>query len=333
MYADSFGRTVAILEEKQVRIRKESQVSQVAVGFKVKGGKVTEEVGIVAFVTKKKTLATLRAENIKPLAEVVTEVPTDVIEVPEGFKPRTNWDRHRPFMGGDAGIHFKIKGSGTFGIVTVNLKTKRYEILTNNHVGANSDIVGKRFASKGDAWLQPGAHGGGTMKDKVAELDRWHEIIPNTTKPYGTNLYDVAIGVAIKDDPNLATVYNVRNIGEVRGWEAVNLGDRVMKMGARTELTRGYVQAIFPPGQIVTVGPYQGYYADFENQAVIVADEGPFSAQGDSGSLIVTEMPDSESKRKAKMLLFAGGTDANGVDYTIATPIEYIVRDFGFSLL
>ncbi|MGQ9469468.1 MAG: hypothetical protein ACUVTD_06545 [Nitrososphaerales archaeon] len=43
-------------------IKKECRVSQLAVGFKVKEGKVTKDVAIVAFVKKKKPLANV-SEN------------------------------------------------------------------------------------------------------------------------------------------------------------------------------------------------------------------------------------------------------------------------------
>ena len=62
-------------------------------------------------------------------------------------------------------------------------------------------------------------------------------------------------------------------------------------------------------------------------------DAEPFSQPGDSGSLIVAANPVSGSNdREALALLFAGGRTTEGTDITIASPIEFVVREVGYTL-
>ncbi|TMI29553.1 hypothetical protein E6H29_11140 [Candidatus Bathyarchaeota archaeon] len=150
-----------VVQDSRYRIFHECNLRQVTVGFKLRSGKITSDLGIVAFTQAKLSRNQLNDRRILPLEDSVKGVLTDVVEVPGGFYPRSerkvrlpedslsetlttpttppagfgrsaNFGRQRPFKGGDAGIHFAVSGSGTFAIVN-----KDSEILTNNHVGAN----------------------------------------------------------------------------------------------------------------------------------------------------------------------------------------------------
>ena len=349
-----------VVQDSRYRIFHECNLRQVTVGFKLRSGKITSDLGIVAFTQAKLSRNQLNDRRILPLEDSVKGVLTDVVEVPGGFYPRSerkvrlpedslsenltkpttlpagfgrsaNFGRQRPFKGGDAGIHFAVSGSGTFAIVN-----KDSEILTNNHVGANEDVEGGDFARQGDVWLQPGAHGGATASDAVAVLDRWNKIAPVVHhQDYRFNMYDAAIG-RVLDNLEEGTDFElgqVRKLGNVEGAISVDVGDEVTKMGARTEVTKGIVTHVFVPGAVTRVGPYHGHDADFALQLVIQSQQGPFSGAGDSGSLILRDEKDKGAgSYKAAALLFAGGTDEHGSDLTIASPIIPIIHNLKFKL-
>lgn len=352
----------SVLERKRAEFPRLFGTDQFGVGLKMKKGSFTPEVCLVFIVRRKLPAQALKDFKIELVPETLDGITTDVIEVPYGFEARQNDSRWRPFLGGDAGIHYQVRATGTLGITTINQTTGDYETLTNNHVGANEDLEGYDFAHKGDAWIQPGVHGGGTYpEDKVCELERWKKIIPRTpipsicpvgrtgenlqpgnwvatalgrrgryryvNPPLGRkNLVDAAVGrVVNKPD---ATPYEVRNIGRIQGVQNPSLNDRVMKMGRTTLGTKGSVTIT----NLSVSVRYRGFDADFENQIAIVSEGEPFSQPGDSGSLIVTENPGPPSNtRKATALLFAGGQTADGTDITIASPAEFVVRELGYN--
>jgi hypothetical protein len=197
--------------------------------------------------------------------------------------------------------------------------------------GANEDVKGlvPPAAKKGDYWIQPGAHGGGKVpQDVIAELQKWNKLIPSA--PGKFNYYDVSIGEIVKESMPDAKAYEVMEIGPVKGMEDINLGDKVMKRGRTTLKTIGVVSAFIPPPQVVTI-EYNGYPCDFTDQVIIVGDPqtNAFSQPGDSGSVIVSSDLDSQTNAyPAKALLFAGGESSDGIDYTIASPIKRIAKDF-----
>jgi len=359
---DQINQATMVLQRKKSEFLKLFGIEQFGVGFKMKAGQILPQVALVFIVRRKLPLEALKDFKIDAVPQLLEGIATDVLEVPHGFQARQNDARWRPFLGGDAGIHYQVRASGTFAVTTINPNTGEYETLTNNHVGADEDIEGYDFAHRGDAWIQPGAHGGGTYpNDKVCELDRWKKILPRTQTPSRCpvgrtgenlqpgnwlaialgrrgrykyvnppsgqkNLIDAAVGrVVNKSD---ATPYEIRNIGAIKGWKSPSLNDRVMKMGRTTELTRGMVSVM---NLNVTIN-YRGFDADFENQIAVFGDAGAFSQPGDSGSLIVTEDPDpSTNKPKATALLFAGGRTVTGTDITIANPIEHVIQGLNYN--
>jgi len=75
----------------------------------MKEGRFTPEVCLVFIVRRKLTDKTLKEFKIETVPHTIEDVPTDVIEVPYGFEARQNDDRWRPFLGGDAGIHYQVR--------------------------------------------------------------------------------------------------------------------------------------------------------------------------------------------------------------------------------
>ena len=77
-----------ILNKHADRIKKECLVDQMGVGYKIKDGKLTNEVALIFYVKKKKTREELLSEGVMAIPEIIDGFPTDVVEIPGGFKPR-----------------------------------------------------------------------------------------------------------------------------------------------------------------------------------------------------------------------------------------------------
>jgi hypothetical protein len=319
-------------------------------GLKIKGGRVTDQECIVFFVPKKLTFSQLLSLGLEEIPKTIEGYPTDVVEVE--FRVRQDDSRYRPIKGGIAGINYRERATGTLGYVS-----KNGDILSNNHVLALGSTEAANIAQKGDAILQPGVHGGGKYPDdKVGELDRW-VVLKVTGSADGC-----PVGTAIADGLNAvarvlgrrgrfqyvySTAYNrvdaavakatvdyeegvMVEPGKVVKLEKPDpkpdrrLGAARAKRGRTTLFTIGTVYAVD-----VTV-PVSGYAGNttayFENQVAIIGGGGePFSLGGDSGSLVY----DSNTMKPTE-LLFAGGHTPDGIDITLANPIEYVVEQLNF---
>ena len=336
----------------------------VASGFKYRGGKRTDEECVVVYVSKKVDRALLAFSDTIP--GKVDLVQTDVIEVgeirgprpiPHAVAPGTPLTatplelthRERPSRCGNSLGHFKIT-AGTQGAVVRLARDGELYVVTNNHVGADSNR-----GAIGDPILQPGPYDGGQVTDRVATLSDYVKINFQGAKkknnaltrawwklfqapanfgaalvgcpfrlalrkalPQGVieqpdpNLVDVGLGKAT--DPVIVspeTVY-LGHITEIKG---VQLGDTVIKVGRTTEKTEGIVEGV---DAMITVSYGDAGTAVFDNQLVIRAKSGEFSAGGDSGSAIHRL---KDGKYAWCGLLFAGSTDGR----TFANRVEDLI--------
>ncbi len=200
---------------------------------------------------------------------------------------------------------------GTLGCFVQN--GNKFALLSNNHVlaGENSGHLGS------DRILQPGD---GQLKEdfQVATLSKSIDLVPSpqsATIANGQvhlNLVDAAIADLIDGiDFNQHYHDNRPGLPKIKSSGDPVLGDRVLKVGRTTGLTRGEVK------QITTiVGPvaYKPGLCWFRRSFVIEGVNGSkFSDHGDSGSAIVTE------EGKLLGLLYAG----NGRQ-TYACPISEV---------
>src|SRR5215475_2829817 len=193
-----------VMRQSKSDLVKKSRIRQMGIGYKIKDGRLTDNIGIVAYVSKKPDENTLQSQQIKLVPKEIDGIVTDVIEVK--FMPRMGMatttltpddGRHRPITGGIAMIRFPEPASGTLGLIIRRGKGKNTKLygITNNHVGAGEDVRGitPPSAKKGDTWVQPGAHGDGTPpKDTIAKLYRWNRMIPSS--PGKVNYFDFAMG-------------------------------------------------------------------------------------------------------------------------------------------
>lgn len=228
--------------------------------------------------------------------------------------------RHRPAPGGVSVGHVSIT-AGTLGSRAIGLTApwnNRHLILSNNHVLANSNA-----ASVGDSIVQPGPTDGGRHPgDQIAVLARW------VTINFGgaPNLVDAAFGWAwherIRGEQYYLSGGSPAYYRTGTAPIAAALGMIVGKSGRTTALTQGRVTQI---GVSVNVNYGGGRVALFRNQIAIQSvNANPFSAGGDSGSLIWQWT----TGLRPVGLLFAGGGGT-----TFANPIGSVLAALNIRLL
>jgi len=217
--------------------------------------------------------------------------------------------RRRPLVVGCSIGHFKIT-AGTLGCFVKDRATGEVLILSNNHVLANENN-----AKPGDKVIQPGKFDGGKVSsDTIGQLLRFI-----TLKKTGANLVDCALAsikTSIKSTPRkLGSFGNIAGLGPA----VVVDGTDVRKVGRTTGETKGRVTA-FELDNVV-IG-YDIGNLRFDDQIEIEgAGTKPFSAGGDSGSLIF------DKQLGAVALLFAGGDQGgtNGMGLTYGNPIRAVL--------
>ena len=201
--------------------------------------------------------------------------------------------------------HNQFTMAGTFGAV-VRRGGKSF-VLSNNHVLADENKL-----PIGSPIFQPGLlDGGNPATDRIASLTQF---IPLNT--VGKNKVDCAIAQATN---NSIVKKDVLFIGPPNGSAPAAIDMQVHKFGRTTGYRTGRVTSIETD---VTVG-YEMGNVTFENQILIVGRNGqPFSAAGDSGSLIL-----ERGTNRAVGLLFAGSTS-----HTIANHIGDVLAALGVTL-
>ncbi|MCO4098374.1 MAG: hypothetical protein HEQ38_03035 [Gemmatimonas sp.] len=228
--------------------------------------------------------------------------------------------RHRPAPGGVSVAHVNVT-AGTLGSRAIGLTapwTNRHLILSNNHVLANSNA-----ASVNDSIVQPGpADGGRHPGDQIAVLARWVPIAFGGA----ANFVDAAFGWAwherIRGEQYYLSGGRAAYYRTGTAPLAASLGMIVGKSGRTTGLTQGRVTQI---GVSVNVNYGGGRVALFRNQIAIQSvNANPFSAGGDSGSLIWHWA----SGLRPVGLLFAGGGGT-----TFANPIGAVLAALNIRLL
>jgi hypothetical protein len=225
--------------------------------------------------------------------------------------------------------------AGTIGVRVTN--GAQVFALSNNHVLAASNQ-----AAIGDAALQPGPFDGGSLAagDAIGTL---HDFEPIAFCPFHpicpvSNFFDAAIARSTPAELGFATPLG--EFGSAPGYGAPSpvlhpaFGDPVVpgdedlsqlqqlpvqKYGRTTGLTHGVIDTI---GLTVAVcyDELCNLVARFDDQ---VAISGPFSAGGDSGSLIVTD----DALRQPVALLFAGSDTQ-----TIGSRIDLVLGRFGVTV-
>ena len=261
----------------------------------------------------------------KPVIEIYKEQP-DVPDLPESLEgvpvesittgviePRDHLPTHRFPRPVPIGISAGLSGvaTGTLG-VRVTDGTNVYA-LSNNHVfaGINSASIGDPIISPGDV------DGGSDPTDRIGTLAAYQTIDFNG----GTNTMDAAI--ALTSTANVGTSTPADGYGLPSPVTAqAFVGQAVQKYGRTTGLQLGDVAATNVSVDVCYLLLFEFCVQEARFAGQISVSPGPFSAPGDSGSLVVTQ-----GGNQPIGLLFAGG---DGL--TIATPIDLVLQRFGVTI-
>jgi hypothetical protein len=191
-----------------------------------------------------------------------------------------------------------IRMAGTFGAVVRSGKT--LYILSNNHVLANENQL-----PVGSAIYQPGLLDGGEVRaDKIGELAKAIKL--QRDQP---NKVDCAIA---KATPQSIVSPEILHIGAPQGTAEAAIDILVHKFGRTTAYRVGRVTSVDTDVKV----EYEAGTLVFQNQIIIAGLDMPFSAAGDSGSLIV-----ARGTQLAVGLLFAGSDRI-----TIANHIQDVLQ-------
>jgi len=330
-------------EESRVLLMSKSNVIGIGVGYRKRNGKVTDELVMKVYVSRKLKKDMLsKTDLVPPTIEFdKNRIGTDVEErkIPEA---QVFTLRSRPLIGGSSIGPAGSRGSGTLGIC-VTLDDDETYILSNNHVLA--EVNQQRW---GADIVQPSeADGGSAASDIIADL----VVIPGID--FGTHTVHISGVPVTLPNPNhvdcaLAQVrrpsppdpgssfnnanreihwvgypaFLTKNLEDLKLWEIIEMYARpVHKMGRTTEYTVGRVVDAAWDGFVdyskIFGNPRNTNLAWFENQLEIEGYYGkPFSLPGDSGSLVLDAL-----SNQPVGLLFAG----NGIQ-SVANHIAPVMK-------
>jgi hypothetical protein len=308
-------------QEQMHQVRREAErefmrrypgVAGVALGFKVRGGKLTNELAFRVYVREKKHPSQLEPGEMIPNS--YQGIPTDVLTVPRNVNdvdptPCADRSQHSTLLGGISISNLKKHPDGkvdlgTLGFfVTFTGADPPYNIglVTNNHVFTDSG------GSEGDTVYQPGwamqPDGNlGVVAGQEVTVGKVLKLAPKKDDP-GGSFVDAALvqlnicisswchtncGVSFANEIQGLNVNNSNGIADVNN--TVNVGDTVFKVGRTTGRTVGRVTAVAKP---VTQEDGSLSHNNIEIEAVSMQGTGNcggtlvFDTSGDSGSALI----------------------------------------------
>lgn len=204
-------------------------------------------------------------------------------------------ERVRPLIGGISVGH----PEATAGTLSCGVRDKASSMmlgLSNNHVIA-LDWGEINVGTKGDSVLQPGVYDGGTVDDKVGELERWQRVELDES-----NIIDAALF-------SNGEIDSVLDTGKPSNAIEPKVGMTVKKSGRTSGLTFGKI--IDVNATLIVEGWGNCLFKD----QVVVSPH--FSLPGDSGSWV------GDENDRTVGLVFAGSTEVTIINK--ATNIESIL--------
>jgi hypothetical protein len=211
--------------------------------------------------------------------------------------------RTRPLFPGVSLGHPAIT-AGTLGTVVIDRSDGSPAILSNNHVLANSNQ-----AAIGDPCIQPGPIDGGTEGDVVGALSRFVEVRDGV---------EVDAAIARLEEQYVRPLTIGSTLGLTGRIATARRAIDVAKIGRTTGFTQGRISAVALIDLEISFGDR---LVSFDDQIEIRSPAAsPFSAGGDSGSLVV------DLQGNAVGLLFAGTTSRDRqLDITYVNPIARVL--------
>ena len=277
-----------------------SDILGVGYGVKVTAGTVTKELAVRVYVRAKAPLSVLSEPERVP--KTINGVPTDVIAVGDLAAQFP-----RPVECGVSCGHSSINSAGTLGCLVTSNGTNRF-ILSNWHV-----LTDGNGAKPGDTILEPGRLDGGGTNPPIARLTAFQPV-DFTGLP---NRIDAALAEVLNPaevDPEIDAIGRVASPPM-----SAELYQSVRKRGRTTLHTIGMVMDCAADVRV----RYGNRIAQFSDQIAVTGVNGPFSAGGDSGSLVIDAVT-----RRPVGLLFAGGGNT-----TFCNHISNVLSPFGVSIV
>ena len=306
------ARTMAFSAFAVTTTDPQENVVGVGIGPKLVDGKLAAANSVRIYVERKLPKSVIPKSMLLPRS--ISGVPVDVVETGRFTKQPAavpvEKTRLRPAQPG-CSVGFARAAApgfvmaGTFGALVRDATGTLY-ILSNNHVLADENAL-----PLGSPIIQPGLLDGGNMNtDAIADLSQFVRL-----KKSGPNRLDAAI--ARLRSANLAKAEFLPQVGVLASGDPVAATDgmSVCKVGRTTGYTEGVITDLSADIRI----RYGSGMLLFLDQLVIESAAPPFSASGDSGSLIV----DRATARPVGLLFAGSGT------HTLANPIADVLSTFG----
>jgi hypothetical protein len=282
-----------------------SNVHATGVGIRVRNGQVVpDEMVLKVYVYDKANLGAQTPSMMKSYNGVEVDVEPlpiqQALSMPAPAAVAPQRERHRPVVGGISISPLNEFFVGTLGcfLRRVSAGTEQIFALSNNHV-----LVDTNRLPIGTPIVQPGPEIEPTQPgDVFAALSAFIPIqFPNTRLQPVTNRFDAAIAVVA--NRTLIETGRMFGINNYTPRLATALpGMRVIKSGRTTGVTTGIVRAVNVDRVQINYGTRTApRIATFNDTIEIVGDAGPFSAPGDSGSVIL-----NRGTGQPVALLFAG---------------------------
>ncbi len=329
--AKKIDAAVAELNKVRKDWLKRPGVTAVDVGYRISGGKITDDLAIRVHLKRKKhrdEISKHEAFNLSGGAPDKTGAfDIDVLEAeyaPAQSQPALGPEvieavgvnrkgRVNPLVAGVSVANARVS-AGTLGAIVWDREDCQVCILSNWHV-----LCGSTDCEVGESILQPGKFDGGRSSDEVARLKRWR--------------LDVDADAALANLTGARS--DTRDVLEwepIKGVEAPKLGMKVIKSGRTTGLTEGIIDGV---GLSTRLNYGGGTVQAFKDQIHIVprppwpSIDYEVSKGGDSGSVWI-----NEATGKAVGLHFAGETDPSpSAEHAIANQMVDVARELNFSFL
>jgi len=309
---DELTRVAAARDRAKNRLMKLANVNGVGVGLKRKSDKLTSQLCVRAYVSRKLPRDQLEAGDVIP--SEVDGVSTDVIEIdpkflrcdPEGSAP--NVARGSSIEGGKSIGLLDVPGIGTLGMAVFDVETHRDMLLSNAHVLSNGGLV------RGTPVTQPAGRAktadvndGGTAADVVGRVER--------------GIWDEELDAAVAHvSGHRFLEKSVLGIGVVRGAVAPAIGMEIRKSGRSTGVTAGVITEI--DAELDIDDPSTGRTWRMRGLILAEGDE-IIACPGDSGCVML------DNNHRAVALLFGGSEESN---HAIACRMDLVLERLGIRL-
>ncbi len=295
----------------------------VDVGYKIKGGKITDQVAIRAHVQRKLDDKVTEREGVSYTSssrpKMQGDFPIDVIEAEYGpadvqpveIEAVNRRARTDPLVGGISVGNPRVT-AGTLGAIVWDRDDCKVCILSNWHV-----LCGSSSCAVGEAIYQPGRIDGGSAADTVATLKRFRL----------DNHNDSALAEL---SGSRGHSRDIVGLSPIPGISAPTLGMEVRKSGRTTAVTEGLIDGVSLSLSI----NYGGGVVNSSQDQIHIVPRPPWptvdyevSRGGDSGSVWI-----DDASGNAVGLHFAGERDPSPTaENAIANQMVHVAADLNFS--